>query len=278
MSSIDAKVIGHINLIHKTHYKIEIMYNGYQWFLYRRFSDFDTLHKNILKSFTLEQLKLSPITFPDKALASTFKFIIDKRIIELNEYIKKILSYENMDSNEYITTFFDVENKGVSGLQVQYGENKIAKETFAKTKCNKTYHLLWTTNFIVLLKTGELLILNSIYDNTSKAEMNLIVSDCTITPKARNNSIIITDKNKEGFKLIISFSNAQEVAYWIRALSDFSVSTTVQADTKSHNEVMKRKSQTQAAEQHAAHRQANVEHIHAKGTGNTVDQLSQYGI
>ncbi len=79
---------------------------------------------------------------------------------------------------------------------------------------------------------------------------------------------------------MISFSTAAEAAFWIRSLSDFSVSTTMAGDTRDtvrSQEAANQRISARAAADAKARQKPND--LRAAGTGNTVDELSaQFGI
>ncbi len=281
MSTIAVKIVSSVNLggAHKLHanYKMEIVMDGQGWVLYRRFSAFENLHRNLVSNYGEEKVKQLGLVFPEKyytgSIAGTLKYIVDIRTVQLQQYIDKLLSVEGTTSISSVGLFFDFENKGVSGLQVQLGQSKILKETFAQTKYVKNYLGVWGASFVVLLKSGSIVVLPSMYDNVSKAEVNMMLGNnaATIVPTAAHNMVTITE-NATGHRLMISFSTPAEAAFWIRTLSDFSVSTSVAQDTRANTQETNRRNAALTAEQNS--RRQPTEVVRAAGTGNTVDELS----
>ncbi len=171
MSTPNVKVIGSINLgsVHRIHadYKLEVSLNEQSWILYRRYSAFENLHRSLITTYGEEKVKQLNLEFPEKlytgSIAGSMKFIVDKRITQLQQYIDKLLSIDGTSSISAVMVFFDIQNKGLSGLQVQLGGNKVLKETFAHTKLIKNYVGAWGTSFIALLSSGSIVVLGSMY-------------------------------------------------------------------------------------------------------------------
>lgn len=285
MPVIDAKIVGSVNLgnVLNLHvdYKVDVKVEGTAWSIYRRYSAFENLHKSLTTNYGEEKMKELNLLFPEKSysgsIVGTFKSYVTQRTQQLQNYLNTLLAIEGTGDIAAVGVFFDLENKGISGMQIQLGPQKILKESFARTKFIKNLVGAWTTSFVVVLTSGNIVVLPSMYDNTSKAECNINISKgaASVVPHARNNTITITEL-ATGHRLKIAFSTSAESAFWIRTLSDFSVSTSVASDTRSANEQAK---QSAIAEKRASVKNQPVEHLHDKGTGNTVDELSAaYGI
>lgn len=285
MPVIEAKIVGSVNLggVLSLHvdYKVDVKVDGTSWSVYRRYSAFENLHKNLTANYGEDKMKELNLLFPEKSysgsIVGTFKSYVAQRTQQLQNYLNTLLGIEGTGDIAAVGVFFDLENKGISGMQIQLGPQKILKESFARTKFIKNYVGTWTTSFVVVLTSGNVVVLPSMYDNTSKAECNINIAkgSASVVPTARNNSITITEI-ATGYRLKIAFSNSAESAFWIRTLSDFSVSTSVAADTRTASE---KAQQTAAAEKRASAKNQPVEHLRDKGTGNTVDELSAaYGI
>lgn len=156
MTDFIVKFVGFINLCDKTHFRMEVEdHNNNRWSIYRRYSEFYALNIKINALLGAPKVKTLGLNFPDKTLGSTWKPVIDSRMVSLNTWLQLVLSLDEFSGNDDISSFLDSENKGISGLQKQYGQQKIVKESFAKTKYNKPFLFPAATNFIILLKTGE---------------------------------------------------------------------------------------------------------------------------
>ena len=126
----------------------------------------------------------------------------------------------------------------------------------------------------MLLSSGSLIVLNSVYDDSSKAivRMALVNGQTTVTPQTSGNVIVI-GSNLDKTKISLSFPTQEESVFWLRKLSDFVLNTEFSADHRRSVEAQKQQSASARLrqEQQAAQHQ---EHIRAKGTGHTEDNLS----
>ncbi len=281
MSRLNAKIVGSINIggalnVHAD-YKVEIIWNGSAWCIYRRYSTFEGLHASLVSNYGADKVKALNLNFPDKSYSGStmgsLQYFVEKRIVLLQQYLDTLLAIDGTIEISAVKVFFDLNNKGLSGLQVQLGGNKILKETFARTKLIKNLLGTYGTSFVALLKSGSVVVMQSMYDNLSNAEININITggSAIVIPKAKDNVVHITER-ATGNRLFISFSTPAEAAYWIRAISDFSVSTSVGTDARVEAE--SRRKQQEAERRNPRSNTAPTEHLKAAGTGNTVDELS----
>lgn len=294
--SIGAEIKGIFNfgggLTYHTEYQIQVRYHDQSWLIYRRFSDFANLHKHFVAlAGGEEQFAAKDIPFPEKSylgsILSTDKSVTEQRKVELQKFLTSSFEISDYYEDAEVAKFLDVENKGVSGIQREFGADKILKETFCKVKIIKQlFSVVWSLYFVVLLKDGTLYVLQSMYDESSKALMVWSLNNVgvQVIPKAQNNTISISS-TAHGQKLKLSLASAMEGAFWIRSLSDFATSTNFQqvasaspppvTKAPSHLSSGSSKSSAQKMQQQPA----TVENVYARGTGNTVDELSaEFGI
>lgn len=172
----------------------------------------------------------------------------------------------------------------------------------------------WKLKFVVLLVNGELLIMNNIYDQLPAHTFNLTAkaNELKLTPKAHHNSILIAttnDASSPDSKVVISFGSSQEAAYWIRCVAEFTTAlpssmtkTKSMVVTKQHyRQVLGRTtidSSNSSSEVDSPDKKGGLfrsllsspksrqgpsppssssssdKDLHAEGTGNTVDYLS----
>lgn len=229
MAAIAAKLIGPLTLgsgrVH-TVYKIEVTQNGNSWFIFRRYSAFEELHKDLIAAYNLDKLKSHNVVFPVKSyvgsVGGSLDFLVEKRVSILQLYLKNMLTITGVERNELVALFFDLTNKGMSGIMFQMGSGKVLQESFVRTKYVKRYLGVWATHYVVLITTGFILVLPSKYDNSGKAELNMCVRDgaCTFESIPLNNQILITENGSRSAKLFLSFDSPEEAAVWMTALSD----------------------------------------------------------
>ena len=171
----------------------------------------------------------------------------------------------------------------------------------------------WKLKFVVLLVNGELLIMNNIYDQLPAHTFNLTANanKLKLTPKAHHNSILIATTNdaSSDSKVVIGFGSSQEAAYWIRCVADFTTtlpSSMTKTKTKSmvvtkqhYRQVLGRTGDSSSSSEvdssdkkgglfrsllsspnsqqgpcSSSSSSSSAKDLHAEGTGNTVDYLS----
>uniref|UniRef100_UPI00398EC057 sorting nexin-20 n=1 Tax=Pristiophorus japonicus TaxID=55135 RepID=UPI00398EC057 len=90
-------------------YKVVVIksgtYDGSQAYIERRYSDFEKLHKNILKNFKEE---IEEITFPKKIMAGNFlPEKIAERKLAFTDYLRQLYAIKDVrESDEFIEFFF----------------------------------------------------------------------------------------------------------------------------------------------------------------------------
>lgn len=167
---------------------------GSSWCVYRRYSDFVDLHKLICIEANDSVIALS-IELPAKEvglLYSASKSVSDKRKVDLEKYLKSLVEIDAKSLPKCLNKFIDNENNGVSGPQIQLGANKILKEAFLKTKYMK-YNPVWSTKFCVLTKSGNLHVMKSMYDPTTKAVSNFTLSGDSLVITGRYDMVNYCD-------------------------------------------------------------------------------------
>jgi len=280
---ISVKVVRSINvgsgLSYHTDYQLDVTVNEKRWGLYRRFSAFEDLHRKLLVELGGETI--FTVKFPDKyfvgSYIGTFSVLTTERSASLQQYLDSILTIEDAVDSAPLTQFLDCDHLGLSGVHKELGSERILKESFVTTRVTKNIPImlgLWCLRFVVLLSSGSLVVLNSVYDDSSKAiaRMALVNGQTTVTPQTSGNVIVI-GSNLDKTKISLSFATQAESVFWLRKLSDFVLNTEFGADHRRSVETQKQQSVAAKLrqEQQAAQHQ---EHIRAKGTGHTEDNLS----
>lgn len=279
---ISVKIAGSINLgtgvTYHTDYRLNICVNEKCWTIYRRYKAFEDLHENLLKdlgeeAFTIKFLEKQYIG----SYVSTLKAFTDDRMAKLQAYMDSIIVIEDVVDNKHFTDFLDCDHLGKSGVLIELGAERVLKEQFVMTRVTKNLPPalgIWCLRYVVLLSSGSLVVLGSMYDDSSKAivRMALVNGQTTVVPKASNNSINISS-TLDQTKISLCFPESNDNVFWMRKLSDFVLNTDFSADHQRRVSVEKT---TAAAKEQAAKESAMAqqEHIRARGTGRTEDELS----
>lgn len=270
-------------------YQLHVTTNVCSYTIYRRFNQFQQLHGQITKNMTKEIIKEKDLEFIDNHqfygsyIAST-KSIVQQRQAYLQQFLNKLLSNENYRENEHLLLFLDINNRGVSGMVRELGESAILRESFLKVKViNNQINGLFASfglYFVVLVRSGQLYVLSSMYHTSMQAIMLWNLRDGTnrIVPNASNMSIKISSFSNDR-KLILRFPSQEVIAFWVRTLSEFTADGNLQSfESTARNS--KQRSQ-------GAHQDPNSyvpspvkqENVYAQGTGHTHDELSaMYGV
>lgn len=202
--------------------------------LYRRYSQFLSLYTSLEAVFGSEILFRKDIEMPEKekmgGYYSTFKIVIDKRMITLQKYITSLLAnIDKIEMQPCVQEFFDVKSRGASGAQRALGEKMIAKEVMALVKPGLSLldSVLWQSCFVVLTTQGQLFILRSMYEDLANPIVSLPVGNGNAIANTCVGNSLITEVlcKHNGKKTLLKFSNVQEQAAWVRAVADASLST-----------------------------------------------------
>jgi PX domain len=118
-----ARIVGHAMwgggvFIHVV-YHIEVYHLNATWFVYRRYSQFESFHRSLLGASSEEHLTSLSLELPKKeksgTYGSTLKYVITKRLAALETYLRALNEFEGADQLPCVAAFFDFENKGLSG-------------------------------------------------------------------------------------------------------------------------------------------------------------------
>jgi hypothetical protein len=279
---ISVKVAGHINLgtgvTYHTDYRLEVCVNEKRWTVYRRYKAFEDLHEGLAK--TLGETAFA-VQFLDKqymgSYVSTLKAFTDERMAKLQQYLDSIIVIEDVVETKHFTDFLDCDHLGASGVVKELGAERVLKQAFVMTRVTKSLPPalgIWCVRYVVLLNSGSLIVLGSMYDDSTKAivRMAMVNGQTTVVPQASNNSINISS-TLDKTKISLNFPESNENVFWLRKLSDFVLNTEFSEDhqKKTASEKAAAAARDQAAREASA---VPAEHVRARGTGKTEDQLS----
>lgn len=280
---ITIKLLGTINIgsgiqFH-SEYKLDITINDKRWLLYRRYSAFEDMHRKLLLELGRDTMK---VRFPDKVYMgsyfSTTKQMTADRQSKLQQYIDSIIIVEDITDSKAFSAFLDCDHLGQSGVIRELGADRVLKEGFIQTRITKNLPGVlgvWSTNFVVLLNSGSIVVVSSVYDDSSKAicRMALVNGQTIVTPRANNNTITI-DSKLDNTKLCFSFATPEESVFWLRKISDFVLNTSYTEDHQQKEAQAKQDAAARDKREKEDYARANQQHIRAKGTGRTDDDLS----
>jgi len=281
---VSARIIGSINvgsgLSYHTDYQLEVTVNDRKWIIFRRFSAFEDLHKKLLTELGGEN-KLS-VKFPDKtsvgSYIGTLSVLTADRMSALQQYLDAIFIIEEAVDSKPLVDFLDCNHLGVSGILKELGSERVVKESFISTRISRNLPEvlgLWCMRFVVILSSGSLVVLTSVYDDSSKAiaRMALVSGQTILTPQAGAGNVIVISSRLDKTKISLSFPSQADSVFWLRKLSDFVLNTDFSADHQKGVEQQKQQEAARVQQQRLLAAQ-HQEHIHAKGTGHTEDNLS----
>jgi len=175
---VSARIFGSINvgsgLSYHTDYQLEVTVNDRKWIIFRRFSAFEDLHKKLLTELGGEN-KLS-VKFPDKtsvgSYIGTLSVLTADRMSALQQYLDAIFIIEEAVDSKPLVDFLDCNHLGVSGILKELDSERVVKESFISTRISRNLPEvlgLWCMRFVVILSSGSLVVLTSVYDDSSKA-------------------------------------------------------------------------------------------------------------
>jgi len=312
MSSVTVKVVSSVNigggLRYHSEFVLEVtdhLQQGATWTLYRRYSAFESLHYRVFQLLGEERLKEIGLQFPEKvhagSILGTLKAITDERVNQLQQYIDVLVNVVEMEeilrNERVLPAFLDFDHRGISGAEIELGRDKILQQGYMQVRLSRKFAFLglWSVQYVVLLNTGYLVVLHSMYDRVSTSSVlsqPIATGKCLVVPKAADNTIVVTSLENTSI-LTLAFNSPQESVFWIRALSNFCNTTEAptavssnsnrsgnnnasSSNTRSSSTTISRAtaSNSNTNENNRNTSNSHVENVHAAGTGHTQDDLS----
>ncbi|KAJ1423379.1 hypothetical protein B484DRAFT_451898 [Ochromonadaceae sp. CCMP2298] len=297
-------------LRYHTEYKVDVDASGGGWSVYKRYSAFEALHKKVLDLLGQGRVTELGLAFPDKiyagSLLGTLSSITAQRITDLQLFLDRLLaciaedrtgaggggagaegaasaegaeavrsSVEVLVEKRVLETFFDFERRGSSGAEVELGRDKILRQAFIRTRVSRRLSALglWGVEYVVLLRTGYLVLLHSMYDRVTEAwhRIPLAAGQTQVLPKS-DNSIQLRSLTDD-LIVTLSFPSPADSAYWIRTLADF-CATTDFLPGQGAGAGAGAGGDKQYAKKTPPPAPTLTKQVHAQGTGNTEDDLS----
>lgn len=124
MTRLSAEVVGHsiwgYGVFAHAVYRINVTYKQDNWTIYRRFSEFASLHERLT---AINATKMASIAefMPEKEyvgpIYSSMEHVVTKRMAALQRYLRGLLELEHVEDVEEVGKFFDFQFKGISGLR-----------------------------------------------------------------------------------------------------------------------------------------------------------------
>jgi len=275
-------------------YKMEINLEGAYWEVYRRYSDFAHLNKNVrltLGDLWCQQNGFKP-ELPGKELPYAINGdIVDKRIPLLNEYMSAMIGFTPPDDKKnliknLLRAFLDMDNRGKSGVRVSMEQQTsrggpgvtVQRESFALVSRPTTYNLIYQACFIALTSHKVLYICSKVYDRASQAKHVLALDTGGFSVKAVSQTRFDLKSKTETYNFC--FINENDAAHWMRAVGEATLQQTmVRATEASRRENMQRQQAEETAQRKAAEQLRPQQHEYHGSVGGTSDQLSmQFGV
>ena len=124
MTRLSAEVVGHsiwgYGVFAHAVYRINVSHKQDNWTIYRRFSEFASLHERLT---AINPTKMASIAefMPEKEyvgpIYSSMEHVVAKRMAALQRYLRGLLELEHVEDVEEVGKFFDFQYKGISGLR-----------------------------------------------------------------------------------------------------------------------------------------------------------------
>ena len=110
-----------------TCYQLKVSSKSVAWVVYRRYSQFEGLHRQLAKVFGQQWLADHQIVFPVKiyggSLLGTMESVVKERMMLLQNYmISLVKSSEEVMQATSVVQFLDMVNHGVSGTEIALGK------------------------------------------------------------------------------------------------------------------------------------------------------------
>ena len=142
----------------------------------------------------------------------------------MNRYLEQLLANEHICQQPIFLSFLDTARKEIPGAVKLLGEENIVYHIMTNTNKPTFYvdmYPLWSIKFIILVKTGTLYLFTTMYDPFDKAELTLdLRRQSKLTSDGNILHVRVEDK-----RLSFELKNRDEVASWMRVLSNFSMNT-----------------------------------------------------
>ena len=275
-------------------YKIEINLEGAYWEVYRRYSDFSHLDKNI--RMTLGDIWCEENNFKPKLPGKDLPYAIsgdtvDKRIPLLNDYMSEMLGFtppedkKNLVKN-LLRAFLDMDNRGKSGIRVsmelQAGRggpaNTVLRESFALVSRPTSFNLIYQACFIALTSHKVLYVCSKVYDRAPQAKHVLALDTGGFSVTAVSQTRFDLKSLTETFQFC--FINENDAAHWMRAVGDATLQQTMARTTEAsrRSDMQRAQAENEATRKAAEGARPQVHEYHGS-VGGTTDQLStQFGV
>jgi hypothetical protein len=205
---------------------IEVNHEGDSWIVYRRFSAFDAFHQAL--GGLIDNTAYSYLTkaFPEKEMGSlmgTLGFFVDGRFPRLQRYFSLLLLHPVIKENPMFHSFLDFDGRGASGAIRSLGPKSVLKHGFVKISDPALANLIWYNKYVVLTQTGMLYTMQDFYDSEAAGDMLDLVKCTRVGGNLADAQVELHFGTTSVF---LRFESRDEVASWMRTLSDFATAPT----------------------------------------------------
>lgn len=225
MSTLSIKIVDHcsygLSAYPHTLYRIDINNSDSHWYIYRRYSEFFHLLSSLEGS--LPDPKMFTYLkefFPGKTIIPQRKSVIMDRKLKLQLFVDRLLELPDIGEDQNVQLFLDFDMKGKSGARLDLDSEDILFEVICLVKPGIYTVELWSTQFVVLTKQGDVFVMQRIYDRISQPISQFIVGPEVFVKTTAGSNVIELSNKATGQYMAVDLPNQALYASWLRALSE----------------------------------------------------------
>jgi hypothetical protein len=120
----------HMSGGYNTHtcYQLKVSSKSVAWVVYRRYSQFEGLHRQLLTIFGPQWLADHQVVFPKTiyggSLLGTMESVVKERMMLLQTYMASLVKSPEVMQATSVVQFLDMVNHGVSGTEIALGRSQ----------------------------------------------------------------------------------------------------------------------------------------------------------
>jgi hypothetical protein len=119
-----------------TCYQLKVSSKSVAWVVYRRYSQFEGLHRQLLRIFGPQWLADHQVVFPKTiyggSLLGTMDSVVKERMMLLQAYMASLVkSPEDIMKATSVVQFLDMVNHGISGTEIALGKDQALSIDYA---------------------------------------------------------------------------------------------------------------------------------------------------
>jgi len=223
--SLTIKIVDHcsygLSAYPHTLYRIDINNAGSNWYIYRRYSEFAHLLSSLEGSLPDPKMFIYlKEFFPGKTVIPQRKSVIIDRKLKLQLFLDRLLELPDIAENQNVQYFLDFDMKGRSGARLDLDGEDILFEVICLVKPGIYTVELWSTQFVVLTKQGDVFVMQRIYDRISQPISHFVVGSEVFVKTTTGSNVIELSNKTTGQYMAVDLPNQSLYASWLRALSE----------------------------------------------------------